>query len=1155
MAEAASHSNARHLIQLDFQLYPLEKLSPTQLAVAVLHPDWDESKSSSNSIYRLFSRLRERARSTTLPPPDISDKHDTLHLIDLNFELPRQLDSLTSDQLLALPWHPEANDTLELAALRELWRRRERDLRNNVRYIKSHTNEAAAQVEPQQSAQGAPSKSTTPAAVHTRPEAVQQLPIAAPEPSQEPVAAPTRSQEPATVPLPSRPPSPRPSTPQEPSVATIHAALPAPAAPRSPSRASVENSASRASEPPQKLLPPLPRSTDRIPNDLADSCLHTLRISGLPPGIVNSTRAVRQLFQPELRPVAALMLRPDPVRPGDVPAPRSCYAAWLDFDQRTAAMQALVMMRIASRWVPEVEIVEGKRAWWEWGDIIEYKSKMDLWRRYHLGVSPAQEQRDQPGERIGKRESPSMSPSLAPQPTMTTTASDQQQTLRLGPSASPRPTQSPPRPRFSTPEPPRQAPAPVEAAHPPREETPPRQVSAVPPPVPRPVPNLPRRPDLPDIVPSDSRNSDPTSENIDGVSVQLGAPGSGPSQASRAPVPKELLSKLVFLLFGSKRALPQEDDRSGSYPVRMDALLGPLERLAGAQPFEKKRAVLLAFEDEEDRLSAFKVLSGRFDKQYLQSYGDLVLPGDAMTEAQRRKRESQRQQTEDGWQWRHMTPAYRAAYEREVQATNTGQAAIPGSRAEVGAASTITDTDVVRTSNQAEMGTPHATSTENAPEQPQQAVTSAPVATTTTFDSRKRTFTQDETLNAESEGNRPHKQRRSVSRGSEQSPPPAQSSIVLDAVEPVEQAAESPGTPPAPAAAATDGKPAFDQSLDDEGRQLPPGWLRCWSNSQQEWYYQSPEDGTTWDNPLDPIDADESQDEEEAGSPPVDTESVPMQLDSGSPDPLSDILPADESITAENRPAIHFSLPATRQTGKWRTVSSASNNESIASTARMRVSAVPTLAARAVEPIGIRGMGTGASSHDAESFVLSDTLADRLTRTTYEGGPGGSSQQQQQQQQQGNGKRQQKRGRSPADGVPSGSGANGLLNRLDDSAGQARETSPAPHWKNKQQNSNLQRNGSNYGSSSRGGNQDGSLTSRIQAGNATSGAGGVGSTGARKGAKGASGGAVQVGKHVVSNGNGNANGSGNFGPGSGASGGGKTRQASNGGENLLNRML
>lgn len=317
---SSSTSSALHLHPLDWPLFPLESLSPTQLALAFYHPDYDTSSPVLPLvIYRLFSRLREAARWSP------SSGARGLHTARLDFGLD-DLDALDSGQLLLVPWHPGSDEAIEGKAQKVWRRRRERDFAKGLRW-------SAAVQEQEEKAVGEQKK---------------------PEPEPEKEATPN-------------PPPPPPRSPTPTAASTPAYTPPPPAIPtRSPS--------------PVVPLPPLPPLSDVLTPQVAAQ-LSTLYLTNLPPSI-SSLSLLRAIFPSSLAPSALILLKARPSSSSDVQPPRSAYAAFLDFDLRTLAMQEIVLMKLGAggRWVPGVEMVESERAGWEWGDFGE-EDREGIWRR------------------------------------------------------------------------------------------------------------------------------------------------------------------------------------------------------------------------------------------------------------------------------------------------------------------------------------------------------------------------------------------------------------------------------------------------------------------------------------------------------------------------------------------------------------------------------------------------------------------------------------------------------------------------------------------------------------------------------------------------------------------------------------------------------
>lgn len=911
-----STSSARHLLPLDYKLYPLDELGPTQLALAVFHPDWDDSRSTPAQLYKLFSRLRERARNPKLPPPIIQDAHDKLHLVDLSWELNKQaVSALDSDQLLAVPWHPDATDAIELQATRELWRRRERDARNGVTYqpeaseggeIQStSSNDAAGNAAdaapPPRPPIGTPSPppptfELIPPSSAAKPDipAPAPAPVPAPAPAPAPAAA---AEAPRPAPIQAARQAPRRSvTPLRSSPAPASRPASLPARPAAGTTTEPSAPAQLPQRPPQKALPPQPPRNAFVPSSLTSKHLHTLKIRNLPPALVAHSRDFRNIFPSSIvRPVGVYLLRPGRPSADGIPAAREGYAAWRDFDDRTAAMQVLVTLRLEGRWVPEVEMVDAAEVEWEWDDF-PLKDQEELWAIHH-------------GVEVPKRQPYNRVP-----PSSLSRATSKQPATRK---PSPVPTRCQPPPTAAPAPAPIPAPAAVSAQT--RQPTPRRSSS------PRPAPER-----SPSVTPADF-------EPIPSRRPDRNHFFSHPTLTG--PIEPKLFEKqsTEFALFQSTRPLPAAGNHLDYFAP------AELPGLSGVQPMPKKRTLLLAFSNAKDRDYALThVLSKRPEKSFANSVTG--------------------EQFKNGWEWRHMSPAFRAKWDASYEKARaqhlakeaSGNASASGTpTAEVQGAASVRGTKrpqgEVEQNGDVVEGGKQKTPRVSGPDSAVAEAASTPTATTSTT-----------TVPADS---------------SSLQAPIMESSRAQSVTPPLPAAAT---TPPLAVASATavDDTPCFNPLTDDSDRPLPEGWHRYWSKSHGEWYYKNPQEEVTWFGPFDDADDDDAVDGEamdldgdDATSPPPPPPAVTSTSTSS----------ADLGLApANNRPPVSFSLA--RSASPSNTGAAQARSRSHTPQPPPRASIAPTLAARARSPIDIRGTGPETTSQPLRPPPgnAADALADRL---------------------------------------------------------------------------------------------------------------------------------------------------------------------------------
>ncbi|GAA5909563.1 uncharacterized protein JCM6883_003989 [Sporobolomyces salmoneus] len=320
---------------LDFPLSSLSSLSTTQLALARLHPDSEESDAL--KLCQLFFHRREKARQQQQQQQqggggiDQNDEDSNFALVGLDFRVDRNLEELNEEQLAAVVVlaHPDASELQVLKAER-VWRKRREKIAQS------------------RSAERAPERVTEASRV-------QEKPIA---PTTTRVPEPPRNDEPVL---------PSPSLPLPPPLERPPPALPAaklpprqPQPPQSVVAAQVLQPRPRISRP----LPPLPSVETRLPDGLCQE-IFALKLSNLPIIDIRDREDVSSLFERHLVPDAIILHRPHDAE--DVS--RTAYVGWLfDFEKRTEAMQEVIRVRMG-RWRAMAEFVDSDKPKWEWGDL------------------------------------------------------------------------------------------------------------------------------------------------------------------------------------------------------------------------------------------------------------------------------------------------------------------------------------------------------------------------------------------------------------------------------------------------------------------------------------------------------------------------------------------------------------------------------------------------------------------------------------------------------------------------------------------------------------------------------------------------------------------------------------------------------------------
>ncbi|GAA6061069.1 hypothetical protein JCM10212_000112 [Sporobolomyces blumeae] len=347
--------------QLDFRITSLASLTPTQLALARLHPDFDE-EADALRVCRLFFHARERARqrheaSTNEPhearPNDsaVEEEEDALALVPLDFPLQGNLEYLSERQLAAVVVlaHPDATELHVLKAERAWRKRREKAVamglvtsgRDDARQTATTSGQARAprpEIKVKQEPDGSVQTHRPPIPARSTPSAAAPDPPAPTAPAAPPATR-TRAPEPTVVAAPA-PPAPRPRTPPPP-------------------------------------LPPLPSLETRLPEPLAHE-IYPLRLSQLPATQITSVKKVEDLFDPSLRPTAVILHRP--LEKNDVE--RTAYVGWTDFERRIEAMQQVITKTIG-RWRTHPEFIECSKPKWLWSDIVKPEDREALWAKWN----------------------------------------------------------------------------------------------------------------------------------------------------------------------------------------------------------------------------------------------------------------------------------------------------------------------------------------------------------------------------------------------------------------------------------------------------------------------------------------------------------------------------------------------------------------------------------------------------------------------------------------------------------------------------------------------------------------------------------------------------------------------------------------------------
>ncbi|GAA6005538.1 hypothetical protein JCM11491_003679 [Sporobolomyces phaffii] len=326
---------------IDFSLSSLASLSTTQLALARLHPDSEESDAL--RICQLFFHRREKARQAQEQraaagqggggsKPD-QDEEARFALVGLDFALDDKLEGLNAAQLAAVVVlaHPDASELQVLKAER-IWRkRREKAAQAQAGQVDAARKSVAEKSRAQETHQASTDRPSN-------------LPN---------VAKPSA-------------PAPRPPTPP----------LPAPPPrPTQPPQATAIATRSQKSSP--RSLPPLPPVGTRIPDTLCQE-IYSLKLSNLPVVEIKTRDDVSSLFPRHLLPDAVILHRPLDVE--DVS--RTAYVGWVfDFEKRTEAMQEVIRVRMG-RWRAVAEFVECEKPKWEWGDLAKVK-RQHAWKAWN----------------------------------------------------------------------------------------------------------------------------------------------------------------------------------------------------------------------------------------------------------------------------------------------------------------------------------------------------------------------------------------------------------------------------------------------------------------------------------------------------------------------------------------------------------------------------------------------------------------------------------------------------------------------------------------------------------------------------------------------------------------------------------------------------
>ncbi|GAA5994329.1 hypothetical protein JCM5350_006547 [Sporobolomyces pararoseus] len=338
---------------LDFPLSSLSSLSTTQLALAKLHPDFEESDAL--KICQLFFHRREKARRAQQEGGGSrldQDEDAKFALVGLDFRLDGKLEELNEEQLAAVVVlaHPDATELHVLKAER-IWRKRREKLAQSKRTQSGREGNKAVE-----------------------------QPRVQPEPVRVPIE---RAPEPPKVDNPPPPPAPTPSQPPQAQAVLV------PTAPR-PRKVS-------------RPLPPLPPVESRLPDTLCQE-IFALKLSNLPVVEIKTRDDVSSLFPRNLLPDAVILHRP--LDPDDVS--RTAYVGWIfDFEKRTEAMQEVIRVRMG-RWRAIAEFTDSEKPRWEWGDLVKVKRQF-AWKVWNEREQEREEKRlEEEAEKKRKAEEDAM---------------------------------------------------------------------------------------------------------------------------------------------------------------------------------------------------------------------------------------------------------------------------------------------------------------------------------------------------------------------------------------------------------------------------------------------------------------------------------------------------------------------------------------------------------------------------------------------------------------------------------------------------------------------------------------------------------------------------------------------------------------------------
>lgn len=351
-------SRALHLHPLAFDPnMEVAALSSLESALLLFHPFAAESEARTNHVYKMFYGRRELAKG-------LSATHH-IHSQDLSFSL-KDLDALSSTQLVLVQFHPEATELFVLKAYRQFMQRRERDTRRGHVWDSALTVE---EVEEQKTRARTLSEKEKPGV---------QVPVAlAPEAA---VASTRTTWESPILP----PPIPAPTL-----LAAAIAPPPSSTVPKASTSAHVVPAPNSA----PVHLPPIPSRTP-IPIEVETGHLFTLKVTDIPldffhssnhkapyPSNANSlpvystgllSNSFSSLFPPSLPPVASFLV---PLDSRD--ACRAGFVAFKTFEERTLAFQAINLLTVG-RWKPQATFEGfGGDADWQWRDL---KDGMWLWK-------------------------------------------------------------------------------------------------------------------------------------------------------------------------------------------------------------------------------------------------------------------------------------------------------------------------------------------------------------------------------------------------------------------------------------------------------------------------------------------------------------------------------------------------------------------------------------------------------------------------------------------------------------------------------------------------------------------------------------------------------------------------------------------------------